>query len=321
MVVLNIQQPNRSDRDRLGFHPNCAVCRQENVFGLLAPEALFSRRVQALLASGVLALSVGATGTSIAAEPDRQHEGISVPDQPSQGTGQEEDLGSAPETTLPFDVDPSPPSPRQDEVDEGEDVVPLEHEPADDPDARLPLTEPDQPPPAVGDDVPVPPVEAAPPPPPPAAAPDHSSEVEPKRPPTLQPDDPPPAAGAPGDQRRPRRTGRSRRAAGRDGSGSQRVREVAAPVQLPVNTSVLAAAEPVGGPAVATPIAHIPSGARFHVVRRGESLWSIATALLGPEAPAARVTREVGRLWEHNAQRIGTGDPDLLPVGVRLELR
>jgi nucleoid-associated protein YgaU len=60
---------------------------------------------------------------------------------------------------------------------------------------------------------------------------------------------------------------------------------------------------------------------RFHVVRRGESLWSIATDLLGAGASASAIASEVRRLWELNEQRIGTGDPNLLVVGVRLRLR
>jgi nucleoid-associated protein YgaU len=60
---------------------------------------------------------------------------------------------------------------------------------------------------------------------------------------------------------------------------------------------------------------------RFHVVQRGESLWSIASDLLGDGASVARVTREVNRLWELNEDRIATGSPDLLFAGTRLRLR
>jgi len=56
-------------------------------------------------------------------------------------------------------------------------------------------------------------------------------------------------------------------------------------------------------------------------VRPGDSLWSIAVALRGSDASVVAVTREVGRLWALNRGRIGTGDPDLLPTGVRLLLR
>ena len=62
-------------------------------------------------------------------------------------------------------------------------------------------------------------------------------------------------------------------------------------------------------------------GDRFHTVRRGESLWSIANDLLGDRASAARTGREVNRLWELNSNRIGTGNRDLLMVGTKLALR
>jgi nucleoid-associated protein YgaU len=66
---------------------------------------------------------------------------------------------------------------------------------------------------------------------------------------------------------------------------------------------------------------HIRSGQRSYLVRPGDSLWSIAVALRGSHASVAAVTREVRRLWALNRDRIGTGDPDLLPTGVRLRLR
>ena len=55
--------------------------------------------------------------------------------------------------------------------------------------------------------------------------------------------------------------------------------------------------------------------------RPGESLWSIASDLLGDDASVARIAREVNRLWELNGDHIGTGDPDLLMVGTKLALR
>ena len=55
-----------------------------------------------------------------------------------------------------------------------------------------------------------------------------------------------------------------------------------------------------------------------HVVRAGESLWSIAEDLLGPGASTEEIARAVERLWELNAERIGSGDPDLIVSGQRL---
>jgi hypothetical protein len=84
-----------------------------------------------------------------------------------------------------------------------------------------------------------------------------------------------------------------------------------------------AAAQPVenAAPAPAQAVAQVRITGRFHVVRRGESLWLIARARLGPGASTAAVVKEVARLWRLNKRRIGTGDPSLLPVGVRLRLR
>jgi hypothetical protein len=58
-----------------------------------------------------------------------------------------------------------------------------------------------------------------------------------------------------------------------------------------------------------------------HVVFAGESLWSVAEDVLGERASVREVAREVRRLWALNRERIGTGDPDLLPIGTRLVLR
>lgn len=56
-------------------------------------------------------------------------------------------------------------------------------------------------------------------------------------------------------------------------------------------------------------------------VRPGDSLWSIAEAQLGPAAGAAEIASRVGRLWNLNGTRIGTGDPDLVMPGTVLLLR
>jgi hypothetical protein len=61
-------------------------------------------------------------------------------------------------------------------------------------------------------------------------------------------------------------------------------------------------------------------GRRSHVVVGGECLWSIATALLPPGASATEIAEEVHRLWQLNSARIGTGDPNMLPVGIDLLL-
>ncbi len=59
----------------------------------------------------------------------------------------------------------------------------------------------------------------------------------------------------------------------------------------------------------------------FYVVRPGDCLWAIAAELLPPSTGNAGIAQEVQRLWQLNATRIGTGDPDLLMVGTELRLR
>jgi nucleoid-associated protein YgaU len=69
----------------------------------------------------------------------------------------------------------------------------------------------------------------------------------------------------------------------------------------------------------ASPADGVIRGQRY-TVRAGDSLWSIARRLLGPEASAGRIAREVNRLWELNRDRIGTGNPSLIHVGTVLKL-
>jgi nucleoid-associated protein YgaU len=57
-----------------------------------------------------------------------------------------------------------------------------------------------------------------------------------------------------------------------------------------------------------------------HVVEAGQSLWLIAESVLGNDAGDAQVAAEVERLWQLNAERIGTGDPDLIYPGQELRL-
>ena len=77
---------------------------------------------------------------------------------------------------------------------------------------------------------------------------------------------------------------------------------------------------PARAPSSTVPASGPSPGRSTHIVRAGESLWGIASARLGPGASAAQIAREVQRLWDLNAQAIGTGDPSLLGIGVRLRL-
>ena len=52
-----------------------------------------------------------------------------------------------------------------------------------------------------------------------------------------------------------------------------------------------------------------------HVVEPGQSLWLIAQGLVGEPAGIAQVAFQVARLWQLNAARIGSGNPDLIFPG------
>jgi Tfp pilus assembly protein FimV len=95
---------------------------------------------------------------------------------------------------------------------------------------------------------------------------------------------------------------------------------VAPAVAVTSPATVSVAAAPTAAPAAASG-PHAKPGDRTHTVLPGESLWTIAANLLGSDASTAKVAREVHRLWQLNRDRIATGDPDLLMVGTRLDLR
>jgi nucleoid-associated protein YgaU len=342
------------DHGRLPFHPDCPVCRQERLYGTLSSEPVVPRRAQALLAGGVLALSASAPAVSVAQEPDRQFEGVAAPEEPGGPELDDPSFDPGGDTALSFDTAPAPAAP-----DDGEDSgegAPLDLEPTVDLDARLaPLAETDAsldheqsavppaeaPPPAS----PVPPAEAAPG----AAIPPGAS---------AQPGGPAPPAeptgraegdvsagqrSTPPDARRTHARGTHRPTRARY-LNTEAPSDAGAPTS-PQRVSDGAGAPPSGAdvgpadpPAVdqteSSPVAQtgdslptvaddapLEGGPASYVVQPGDSLWSIAKRLLGPDASAGRIAREVNRLWSLNRSRIATGDPDLLMVGTRLELR
>jgi hypothetical protein len=96
--------------------------------------------------------------------------------------------------------------------------------------------------------------------------------------------------------------------------------EAPPPAAPPVEAPEPAPAPPAMPPAEAAAAPGTLQGHRLHTVRPGESLWSIATALLPPGAGDAEIASEVQRLWQLNAARIGTGDPNLILVGTVMRL-
>jgi outer membrane biosynthesis protein TonB len=193
-----------------------------------------------------------------------------------------------------------------------EDSAPLEVEPAVD--TREPVVE-------VADDAPSPPAETVDPVPPEQSA-VATPPAEPGAPRATE------KSGITAQAKQPRKTPKVE---ARQERRPDRSTAEPAPAAAPVQTTESAPAPPapVAEPAPSSTVRVVAlssgsravPGDRFHVVRPGESLWSIAADLLGDRATVARVAREVNRLWALNDDRIRTGNPDLLYAGTRLIVR
>jgi hypothetical protein len=316
--------------DRLPFHAACPICRQTRLTGTLAADALMSQRTQAMLAAGVLAVATTApAAVALGAEQDQQQDGSAqvmqgaVPDPASSADfdpgGDAAELPAAAPSMPPTQ---SPAAPAND--DEGAPVEQSLGADADDPVVDS------------GDGSGRASSEAVAPPSP-ASTP--SSEPPPASPATLTSATgaPPPTATAvpvapatsTSTSRVPRASGdRGQRPGGRQRAATRRApaslaRQTATRTPTVASTAVLRARSAVDAAGVSTRAAGriAKPGDRMHTVLRGESLWAIASDLLGRDASPARVAREVHRLWQLNGDRIGTGDPDLLLVGTTLLLR
>jgi hypothetical protein len=278
------------------------------------------QRTQALVLSAALAVSGILPGAAAAQESDQDREGTAAPEpQTPPDSTANPDFDPGPKTDLPFSLDLRGGG-GDDDLGDG---APVDVEPVTDPDAlAVPLDDPTaMAPDVLGDtDEPVPPAEPAPPVPLPAPAP--------------VPATPPPAATTPpvdadrqatGDRRHAARAKRdTARKRDRD-RGRQRpaVRvTIPAPAVTPAPTPApvaTATAEPAQT-ATTEPSRRARSGQRTHTVQPGESLWTIASDLLGPDATDADVGAEVDRLYQLNRDRIGP-DPDLLIAGTVLRSR
>jgi len=321
-LSAHLRKPD--DHATLEFHPECPLCA-ERLSGVLPSDAVVSARTQALMAAGVMALSAGTPSVALAAvPPDQEQEGMAAPEDaapaPTISPGFDPGGGS---TDLPVEAGP-PPLPVASPDDE---AAPVEDEAATDADGLVaepgggtgPIDARAQP---VIDETPAPP--AAP------AAPE-SPMATPA--PAAAPSPPQRADRSPADDGGPQTlTGRAAAPSSANVAGRQTLRErVSAPppghaqagttVSYVTTTVPAARTSPVSNSAPVARQDGARRGDRFHVVRPGESLWSIARDLIGNEASVAAVAREVNRLWELNSARIATGDPDLLIAGTRLVLR
>ena len=297
------------DHSRLPFHPSCPVCRRDRLAGSLDGEELVSRRTQAAIAAGLLAFSGLGVPAAAASEPDSTSEGAAeVVDAVDPAVSPELDL-ELETTQLPDDATTVDPVAVTDE-----DSAPLEVEPAAD--VREPVVE-------VADNAPAPPSEAVDPVPPeqPAAATLPAEAVAPSAAEesgiTAQATQPRKALKADKalQERRPDRSIAEPAPAAAPVQAAAPAPAPAAPVAKSAPSSTVRVVARSSGSRAAAP------GDRFHVVRPGESLWSIAADLLGDRATVPRIAREVNRLWELNDERIRTGDPNLLYAGTRLVVR
>jgi hypothetical protein len=101
------------------------------------------------------------------------------------------------------------------------------------------------------------------------------------------------------------------------GSRGQRVRVITvvdrgAPLASPVSLTTMAKPAPMNHSSM--------TSSASVMVRPGDSLWAIAQRLVGPTATGAQVQRKLVAVWDMNAKRIGTGNPNLVFPGQRLML-
>lgn len=337
MATSNVHRSQGGEHELFDVGPDSPHEPHDRLLAALAPEPVWSRRIRVLLAAGVLALSAGVTATSVAAEPDNQEEGSAVPEpgavppggeaggSPSVGddTGQSPGPESGQDTDLPFEVDPVLSGPGGNASgDQAEDAAPVGVTPLEDPDAPSVPSDPATPQESNmgeighGDpaDPPVPPAEAVPP----------AEETPPAPTPLGSPTPPAPTADDdPASERSPAARHRTRQRERRAARQRERA-QTQVPPSSPPAAFIPAAAQPDAAPASSQPT-RAPAlrlgNRRSYIVQPGDSLWEIASAVLGTNASPAAIAKEVRRIWRLNKTRIGTGDPNLVPAGVRLRLR
>ena len=339
MPSLTAHLVTSGDHGRLGFHPDCPVCRQGRLFGSLNSNAVVSPRAKAALASGVLAFSAVGPAAAMAQEPDLQLEGGSEgaqtdgPDLPERSAPLPPDETSSPPVPEPTPAPDlaSPSAPGAGEVGSDLDDAPVDREPVE-----------NQSPPAY------PPADPGAPDAP--DAPDDPADYQPEAP--AEPGAETAARSTPGRGRGDRGAGRSGahspRGAGPQQPPSRTVRgDLSAQALLPPvdpGRDTAAALDPgavgPGSRRTETGAQRHHPGPRDHRACGGRASAIALTggtrlrhrparrlALVdrrppaGQDASPARIARKVSQLWTLNEDRIGTGRPDLLLVGTKLRLR
>ena len=322
----------RATTGALAFHPECPVCRDERLAGTLPADALVGRRTQALFAAGVLALSSATPTAALAARARPGAGGLG-----GAGPGRRDRSRGRSRLRPGRRVDRPAVRRRPDTRRRRSPPSPTTTKPARSSRSRRRTRTRPSPTPATGRALRPPSEQQAPP----------TAE-------TTQPA----SAHATGDARAGR-TAASGRRAGHDAGRRRSPRPMqAAHARERHARRGHAEATPTPGrrPCRRPRPRRNPSPSRATRAKRrrstsrrnrpphprsaplrtagprgpatartsscaGESLWSIASDVLGDDASVAQIAREVNRLWELNSDRIGTGDPDLLMVGTRLTLR
>jgi hypothetical protein len=309
-LIAHLRQSE--DHGRLAFHPDCPVCRAERLSGTLPLQGGVTRRTQAAVLATVLAASTATPTLAVAQESDQVSEGTLAPGDTGAdpAVNPDFDLGGDSED-LPFDEPEAPESEPAADPESG-DPGPLEGEPVTDVDVPVADAGDEAAEPVVVTPSPTPTVTPTPTPVAPAApSPDEDAQsTEP-----AEPDAGPRADKA--HRKRERRHGPEPKGDADEVVPAAPSPDVDAAAAEPRTIVVTRATPP---PPTASKADAATRGDRYHVVQPGESLWLIARGLIGHDASAARVARQVNRLWALNETRIATGDPDLLMVGTRLAL-
>jgi nucleoid-associated protein YgaU len=335
---LNSHLTAGADHYLLRFHPDCPVCRTQRLVAFRSGGVLPLRTRAGLLAAALSAGTVIPSSLAAADEP------------PTANASQGPVPAPTPAPESPLSPPPYQPSPGTDETEEvpadeaphlrdlltspeagtdieGEDVsgegdenatapmpvgqAPVEPAPVEP--APVPLGQPPAPSPVEPPPAPVQPGSApVPQPPPEPVAPSPAAEIEEDA--TADSDDPGvrrKARGQEAQRRRPVPQPFVHREAGTDRENAPA--PIGATVPAATATTALASQPP-------KPLSDPITGATY-TVQSGDSLWSIARRLVGPRASAARIARELNRLWELNRDRIGTGDPSLIYAGTVLRIQ
>ena len=315
MRSLSTHLREQGSHAHLPFHTECPICRAERMVGSIPAEAVLSRRTRAALAAAVLAASGGPgaiyPALSLAGEPTSTDVG-DVEEGPDSGSG---DADTNPDTDT---------GPQEEDGMDTEDPVEVDPDSGDDsgsdaeesPDVRGPDdVTPEEIQDMLNNQTPDPPAAPTPPSEQQSSA-DGSGTVKPEASPAPEQ---PSSGSTPAKEKRSHKATKSHKVAP---AASPRLAPQAPAVAAPAESTAPQIAQADPAPASdepATPATN--TGGPTHVVKPGDTLWSIAEGVLGKDAGSAAVAREVHKLWQLNAARIGTGSPDLIVPGQVLLLR